>query len=319
MYHHSYILPLFYDEVQAVTNEELVLMVQSENDKQKCLEQLYFQNYGMISKICNKYKGIDNLEDLLQESYFGLCKAAEMWRPDGGASFINYAIYWIRQSILRYIENCGSCVRVPVNRLTLIAKYNKVLNGYRMRFGQDPSDRELCALLDLSKDQLMDLKRDVHALRIRSTSEPIGEEGDSTLEDFIPADGDQFEDVIDRIQNEELSAALWGEVDKLKSNAAEVLRDRYQKGHTFKECASSLGCSQQYAKAIHDKALRTLRHGDHLKRLRPYLTETAAYSEGMKGTGYTSFMFYGSAQERAMMRMEDQTKLSLYNGKELFS
>ena len=303
-----------------MTNEELVFAIQSgTGNRQELLEQLYCANYGMISKICRRYSAIEDREDLLQESYFGLCKAAEMWRPDGGASFIGYAIPWIRQSILRYIENCGSCIRVPVNRRLLIAKYNKVLNDYRMQFGQDPPEEEMCILLNLSNDQLNDLKRDINTLRIRSLSEPIGEDGDNTLEDMIQDDsGDQYEELVDRVQNEELSTALWGEVDKLSSNEAAVLRDRYQKGHTFKECAAALGCSHQYAKAIHDKAIRALRRGDHLKRLRPFLTDSEAYSSGLKGTGYSSFMMYGSSQEYAVMRLEKLTKMSLYNGKEMF-
>ena len=320
IHQHSYILPLFHDEVQAVTNEELALMVQSGNDKQKYLEQLYCQNYGMISKICRKYKEVEDLEDLLQESFFGLQKAAELWKPDGGAAFIGYAVFWIKQSILRYIYNCGSCIRVPSSRRAQIGQYNRVLNDYRLRFGQDPTDQELRALLDLSMDQLKDLKQDVHALRIRSTSEPIGEDGESTLEDFLRDDsGNQYDELIDRIQNEELGAALWKEVDMLPPKDAAVIRDRYKNGRTLKECAESLGCTPQYVKTLHDKALRSLRHGNHLKRLRPFLSDTAAYSKGIRHTGYTSFMLYGSAQEFAAMQMEERTGMNLYYGKEILS
>lgn len=302
-----------------MTNEELVIMIQNGISKQDCLEQLYCQNYGMIVKICNKYKGVEDLEDLLQESFFGLQKAVDMWEPDGGATFIGYAIFWIRQSILRYIDNFGSCIRVPVSRRSQIGQYNKVLNQYRMTFGHNPSDRELCALLDLSRQQLKDLKADIHALRIRSTAEFIGgEDDDLTLEDSIADERDDISNLIDRIQNEELSAALWSEVDALAPKEAAVLRDRYQNGHTLKECSEALGCSQQYAKALHDKALRSLRRGNHLKRLKPFITESGARSLGLKGGSLSSFhASWTSSQERAVMMLEQRTGLSLWHGKEI--
>ena len=303
-----------------MTNEELCMMIQSgTGNKQECLEQLYTQNAGIIEKVIRRYQDFEELDDLRQEAYFGIVRAAQLWKPEKDVQFITYAVFWIRSAIRRYIDNCSGVIRVPVNKRTLIGQHNKTVHSYLLRFGRRPTDQELCAALELEPEQLRNLRNDMQKVKIRSTSEPIGEEGDSTLEDFIPAAGDQYEELVDRVQNEELGAVLWEEVDKLAPKQAAVIRDRYKNGHTLQECGEALGCSQQYAKALESKALRALRHGDHLKRLRPYLTETAAYSKGMKRTGYTSFMFYGSVQERILMQLEEQTEMSLYNGKEILA
>ena len=61
-----------------MTNEELVHEYQAGN--REVIEQLYLQNSGMIEKIVRRYSGVEELEDLRQESYFGLVKAAEAIR-----------------------------------------------------------------------------------------------------------------------------------------------------------------------------------------------------------------------------------------------
>ena len=201
-----------------MTNEELCIAIQSgTGERQELLEQLYTQNTKIIERIIRRYRGYEELDDLRQESFFGLVQASLLWKPKKDCKFLTYAVYWIRQAILRYIEECSGIIRVPSNKRQMIRQYDKILNSYRVRFGRDPSDRELCALLDLTPEQLKDLRNNAQALRIRSTSEPVGgEEDDITLEDTIAAAGDPIQDTIERIQREELARELWSCVDELK-------------------------------------------------------------------------------------------------------
>lgn len=302
-----------------MTNEELCIAIQSETgDKSELLEQLYIQNAKMIEKIIRRYQESQELDDLRQEAYFGIYRAAELWNPDKDSTFLTYAVYWIRQAITRYIGNCGSCIRVPVKRRAQIGRYNRALNSYRVRFGREPSNMELCSLLDLTLEQLKNLRNDAQALRIRSTSEPIGgEEDDITLEDTIAAAEDPVQDTIDKIQREELAAALWNCVDDLKPQQAAMIRDRYRNGHTLKECGEALGVSTERARQLERNAMRELRSARNVKRLRPYLTDQGAYTMGLQGNGITAFERKGSSQERAVMLLEQFSGMSLWHGKEL--
>ena len=144
--------------IQRMTNEELVLDYQSGN--KDALEALYSQNIKMIEKIIRRYSGYEELDDLRQEAYFGIVKAAETWNPEKDCSFITYAIYWIRAVIIRYIKEYGRVVRIPSYKRELISRYHKEVNGYYVRFGKYPSDTELRALLELSQEQLEKLKAD---------------------------------------------------------------------------------------------------------------------------------------------------------------
>lgn len=75
-----------------------------------------------------------NIEDLLQQGYFGLRRAAEKFDPTKGFSFSTYANPWIRQSVTRYYNATSNCCYIPENvsqQLFYIAKHGKKKEGSR--------------------------------------------------------------------------------------------------------------------------------------------------------------------------------------------
>lgn len=289
-----------------MTNEELCLMYQSGN--KEVIGELYKQNTGMVEKIIGRYKGVEDPEDLRQEAFFGLVRAVELWDPEREAQFLTFAVICIKSVLHRYIAECGSIIKVPEYQKTLIYKYDRCMNEFRARLGRDATPEELRALLEISKEQLEQLKRDRVTLAIRSTSEVIGgDDDDITLEDTLPAEGDQYEDAVDRIQQEQLSRELWAQVDKLPEREASVVRGKYLNGETYAQSGERLGVSQERIRQLHARALRTLRSGKARQRLLPYLSDSAAYSIGTR-SGLSYFKRnHTTGQERAVMLLEQWT------------
>lgn len=89
-----------------MTNEELVKQYQ-EGDKQ-ALEIIIENNKGLVYKVAKKFytskTNSISCEDLIQEGYLGLMRAAEMYKYDydNRASFSTYAFQWIFQKIYRF-------------------------------------------------------------------------------------------------------------------------------------------------------------------------------------------------------------------------
>ena len=298
-----------------MSNEELVLCIQRGEDVVENLEILYMNNLPLIRKIAARFTAKAELEDLTQEAFFGLIRAVELWDPEKDALFMTYAAYWIKHHIIRYIHDHSTTIRVPVHQREVMRAYSRMVNSYRVRFGRDPEEAEICYALDLSRDQYRQLLKDLQTVSTCSTSAPVGEDGELVLEDMIPDDSDPIGDALEKISREEEAAALWSEVDQLPEREAEVIKSRYRDNLTLNQCGEALGVSSEMVRQLQEKALRKLRNPRVLRRLSPYLTDSAAYSLGLRGTGCGSFERHGSAQERAMMQLERLSGMSLWGDK----
>ena len=108
--------------------EELGYKIQKGGEEaKKARELLVKSNLRFVVSVAKQYAQASSsvtLEDLIEEGNIGLCKAAEMFDPTRGFKFISYAVWWIRQSILQFL-NTSNIIRVPGNVNILHSKYNK--------------------------------------------------------------------------------------------------------------------------------------------------------------------------------------------------
>lgn len=102
-----------------MSNEELVQLYQ--NGDKKALDKIVDLNAGIVYKLANKfYVGKTNSmdkEDLIQEGFLGLILAADKYKNniENPARFITYAVYWIRQKMVRFIESKNTNEEVSLN------------------------------------------------------------------------------------------------------------------------------------------------------------------------------------------------------------
>ena len=254
-----------------MTNEQLTIRIQAGENVAGNMLELWEQNQGFISKMAVKYSSYAEIEDLKQEGYFGLCEAVRHYEPDKGMLFINYAAFWIQQVMRRYIDNCGSVVRIPVGAREEIRKYKKMCNEYRKYYGAEPSESELCALLGVKREKLHAIQNNARMEQIQSLSAPIGNEGEElTIEDVVASGENVEEDCISRLDRERMKKELWVAVDSLPVEQAKVVRCRYMDGLTLRETGERQGLSIDRARTINDNALRNLRAPSRSRKFRAY-------------------------------------------------
>lgn len=257
-------------------NEQLAALIQAGENEAENMLILWQQNKGFIAKLARKYQGYAELDDLLQEGYIGLCEAVRHYDRGQGVSFINYAAFWIKQTIQRYIDNCGSSVRIPVHAREWVKKYNRIVREYRKYYGREPSKQTLCALLGVSMDKLTTIQEDAKKTHIRSLSEAVGGDDDITLADTLASDEDMKGDIMRELDRETMKRELWIAVDRLPGNLPEVVRHRYVDGMTLKETGRSMDCSISRAGELERKAFRMLRLPGRCKKFRGYYEEYLA-------------------------------------------
>lgn len=91
-----------------MTNEELVEKIQTGIEVTENMYQLYEHNKGIIYKMAYRYSWGAPLEDLAQEGYFGLHKAAMKYDKDQDIRFSAYLTTTLSRHLKRYIDSSGA-------------------------------------------------------------------------------------------------------------------------------------------------------------------------------------------------------------------
>lgn len=289
-------------------NEELVVRIQAGENVTENMELLYSQIQSYIRSIAWRYRDTGEMEDLMQEGYLALYPAIENYDPAAGCKFLTYASRWIRQGMQRYLQNNGSCMRLPVQCLEQIRKMKKYQSDYEKEYGREPSAVEIARFMWLTLEQVRALQENACMANLRSLDAPVvGADGteDATVGDLVAAAGNQEEDILDRMEKESLCCTLWSCVDSLPEIQAEVIRSRYQGKFTLRECAASCGLTVAAARQQHDKALRSLRSGENGKLLRAFLPEDSwIYSNALIGGSVGHFArTWTSSTERVALEL----------------
>lgn len=257
-----------------MTNEQLVIRIRAGIDEADNMLRLWQQNKGFVYKTTKKYAQYAELDDLMQEGYLGLCEAVRHYEPEQGTLFLTYAAFWIKQQMFRYVEKCGSVVRIPSGTRNQILRYKKLRAEYKMLYGENPTDAQMSVFLGVSREKLEDIKKALRMGEIESLSKPIGgEEDDLLLGDMVASDEDMEEDVVSQMDKSQFAKTLWKTVDKLPEKPCEVIKKRYQEQMRLGEIADSMGEGRERIRNYECKALRLLRHPDRRDGFRVYYEE----------------------------------------------
>lgn len=291
-----------------MTNEQLAARIRAGENVGNNMAILYDQVKDFIHAMAYKYHGQGELEDLEQEGFLALYDAIDHYEADQGVKFLTYASHWIRQRMQKYIQNTGSPLRLSAGRQEAIRKYRKFCTEFQAEQGCKPTEAELCRSLWITLEQLREIQYDACMTAVKSLDAPIkGAEGeeDITLGELAASAADPCEELLDRLEQEELCSILWQCVDSLPGKQPDVIRSRYKDNLTMKQCGQFCGISEAEARKQQIKALKSLRSGENAKKLRPFLPEDAwIYSGALIGNGVERFNHtWTSSTERVALEL----------------
>ena len=286
-----------------LSNETLVDLIRKSDDteRKKYLAMLYQQNYGFIRQICKQYAKYEDMDDLTQEAFFGLKKAVEKYDPDQGMQFIGYASYWIKAAVHRYFVDCGRTVRLPEHVHEHLIKYRHIEDTYIKELGRSPSDEEIMDALSIDAKQLKQLKKQNKLFETASLNAPIQSEDDMlTLMDALSDPVDRYEELTDRIYEDEKCRDVWSEVNTLNDRSAKIIEKRFKDNLSLEEVGKVFGITKQAIRQDLQKSFRILSKSKKLRIYKDDYLKTKAYS----GTGLKTFRDSGtSAPERVAIKM----------------
>lgn len=228
-------------------------------------EKIINHNLKLVVSIAKfyKYSSIELL-DIIQYGNIGLMKAIEKFDVSKNIKFSTYATWWINQSIMRNLQE-SEIIRIPAGTHQIINKMNRLTNEYLKTHSTPPPDSYLMKELNLNPEQLFNLKIYNNNKTVVSLSTPVGDEEDSTLEDFIP---NENEIDIDNINmKKEFRTRILHILDtdkKFDEREKDVIIKRFgldgNDPKTLLQIAKERNTGKENIRQIEAKALRKLRH-----------------------------------------------------------
>jgi len=258
-----------------MSNEQLCIMYQ--NGKDEVLYSLYKKNEGFINKMVGKYEHYYNqkltFDDLKIEAFFGLKKAVEKYDHSMEFKFITYAGSWIMQSISRAIADYGFTIRIPVHMFEKVNKVFGILKDNQLEPNSLEAYEVVSGEMDLTELQYKEVVRIMsNIIRPVSLDLPVGEDGDSTLADFVDEHiPDVVEEVAQHLLCEDLSCIL----ESLTDRERDIITMRFGledgKEMTLEEIGKDFNVTRERIRQIEAKALRKLRHPSRSRKIKGYL------------------------------------------------
>jgi RNA polymerase primary sigma factor len=255
-------------------DEEKALSRRAHLGDLRARQRLIECNLRLVISIAKKYRGRGvAFEDLIQEGNAGLIRAVEKFDPEMGNRFSTYATWWIRQAVTRAVADNARTVRLPAHVVDAIYRLRRAENALSLELGREATEEEIVERLGVKPEE---------ARRLREVGQPISsinariksEEG-SEVGELLPDErsGDDYA----RVEAGQWELTLVEAVRSLPEREARIIEMRHGldggETRTLREVSEELGISQERARQVEIKALRTIRTGRYASTLRHALSE----------------------------------------------
>ena len=259
--------------ITADEEAELAMRIQRHDEhSHEAVDKLVRANLRFVISVAKQYQDLGlPLIDLINEGNLGMIRAAQGFDGSRGFKFITYAVWWIRQSILKALGDQGRIVRLPQNQVGNVTKLKNARDRFEQIHQRQPSPEELADELDMELDKVIDIIQiDKGEISVDKTFE----DGETNTLLDVMTDEDAPE-VDHRLINESLSDEISVAMDCLNE------RERFVLVHTFglggqpemslDEIGAAIDLSRERVRQIRVKAIRQLRNDCDKTNLRSYL------------------------------------------------
>ncbi len=251
--------------------EEKELAERIQKGDHEALNRLVEGNLKFVVKVAQDFQGVGlPLSDLINEGNLGLIEAARRFDPAKNVKFISYAVWWIRQAILRALSEKGRTIRLPLKQEGLAVKLGKISQELSQE-GKELTLKEIAERMDLSEEEV----RDIQGFSQRPLSLDMATTDDEkvTLMNLIANKDDLSPDEI--LIKQTLIEELQGLLKELDPREATILRLRYgidgEEPMTLEEIGKRLHLSRERVRQLEKRAKEKLKKRAIAKSLGDYL------------------------------------------------
>lgn len=243
--------------------EEYELAVRAKNGDKKARDKIVSSNLRFVVSVAKKYRGQGlALEDLIDEGNIGLLTAVDKYEPEKGYHFISYAVWWIRQSILKALAEQSRPVRLPLNRSNELIAIMKAKNELIACGNASPRAEDIAAKSGIDVDtvkNLLDITKEMMSLDSPLKNSDNGDD-DSSLELFVSDEGENPEGMmINHMMSKDIESLLGSLNDKERDIIEKRFGFKMQDPMSLSEIGRQYNLTKERIRQIERNALEKMR------------------------------------------------------------
>ncbi|RKX97058.1 MAG: RNA polymerase subunit sigma [Spirochaetes bacterium] len=255
--------------------EEVELAKRAKQGDKEAKEKLIKANLRFVVNVAKKYQNQGlSLSDLISEGNLGLITAVDKFDVDKGYHFISYAVWWIKQSILKAICEKSRMIRLPLNRANELLQIEKVRREIGSTKDGEADIEEIADFLDMDKNRINDLLN--ASKEFVSLETPLSTDKDAnTISDLMEdTKGTNPEEVM---INKTLQESIEEVLNTLTEKEANVIKYRFglkgERPHSLKEIGDKYNLTKERIRQIEKKAISRLRHPSRRQKLESFIKD----------------------------------------------
>ena len=272
------VLSMYLKEINKVPllshEEQSELAMKAQKGDKQARDKIVKSNLRFVVNVAKKYQnhGLD-LVDLISEGNIGLLTAVDKFQPEKGYHFISYAVWWIRQSILKAVCEKSRAIRLPLNKaneLVRIEHAKKVVAGKKT---EQQEYEEIAEMLNMNIShvrEMLNISREMISL----DAEINGSEDSKTSFGDLQEDKNYV-----RPEKAAINESMHKEIDSvlktLRPNEEKVIRLRYglngTKPMSLKEVGDECNLTKERIRQIEKHAIVRLQHPTRTKYLEAFV------------------------------------------------
>jgi RNA polymerase primary sigma factor len=206
--------------------QEVELSKRIEKGDKAARDKMIASNLKLVISTAKKYQNRGcYFEDLIQEGNIGLMKSVDKFDWRRGCRFSTYATWWIRQSIVRHLEDQSRTIRVPGHISSSYSKIQRAIREFRDEVNREPTIEEICEALGLTPDSVESVLQSMKfTLSLDALSSSSSDDERSLINKI---EDEQIISPCRLVEDKELTSVIKESLSELTDREEKILRLRF--------------------------------------------------------------------------------------------